>query len=201
MREEKLYARPNVIKESANGYNLIGIADEFLDNREIYMTDEVNVETSKLLLQQLRYLDKKEPGKPVTLFINSPGGDVYSGLAVYDYMRMMKSPVTTCCIGRAASMAAILFLAADTRLIMPHSEIMIHDASFGQAEFSGLKPAEIQEKTDSLKATSKILRDIVTERTGQSPKWTGDRMMKDSYFKAEEAVKYGLATAIVKEEI
>lgn len=199
MSTTKQYVEPTIIKETANGYNQISVSTELFDNREIFLTEEVNVDTSRILLQQLMYLEKKDKGAPITIYINSPGGDVTSGLAVYDYIRMMKSPVKTCCIGRACSMGAILFLAADERVMLPHSEIMIHDASFGNAEFSGLKPNEIQLKTDSLMDTCKILRKIVAERTGQSIKWVQSRMEKDSYFKMDEAIKYGLATGIMEE--
>ena len=119
-----------------------------------------------------------------------------SGLAVYDYMRTMKSPITTICIGRAASMGAILFLAGDTRLMMPHTEIMIHDASYGNANFSGLKPDELKARTKSLEESSKSLREIVADRTGKSINAVTKKMREDSYFKCEDAIEFGLATAI-----
>ena len=103
-----------------------------------------------LIPSHYEVIESENPNKDICFYINSPGGSVKDGLAVYDVIRLMKSPVTTICIGMAASMGSILFLAADKRLMLPHSEIMIHDASFGQAEFSGLKPDEIQQKTDDL---------------------------------------------------
>lgn len=187
----------NVLRETSNGIYQIHVEDALLDKRDVYLTTEVTTETAMDLLQQFMYLEKEMPGEPITFYINSPGGSVTDGLALYDYIRMMKSPVRTVCVGRAASMGAMLFLAGNERLMLPHSEIMIHDASFGNAIFSGLKPDEIQEKTDSLVKTCKILREIVAERTGQSLKDVTSKMKKDSYFKAEEAVSFGLATGIM----
>lgn len=188
---------PHVLKESANGISQVCITDALMDKRDVYLTTEVNSESAMILLQQLMYLEKENPGAPINLYINSPGGSVSDGLAVYDLIRMMKSPVTTICVGRACSMGAILFLAAERRCMLPHSEIMIHDASFAHAEFSGLKPDEIQEKTSELMETCKLLREIVMERTGQSEEEVVAKMKKDSYFKAGEAMDFGLATEII----
>jgi len=189
--------KPNVIKESVNGINQVCISDELLTNRDIFLDEEVNSDSMSDLMQQLMYLEKESPGAPINLYINSPGGSVSDGLAAYDLIRLMKSPVTTICTGRASSMGAILFLSADKRYMLPHSEIMIHDASFSQADFSGLKPNEIEEKTKDLLTTCKTLRDIVVERTGQPVKKVTEKMKKDSYFKVEEALEFGLATEVV----
>ena len=188
---------PNILRETSSGIYQIHIEDALLEKRDVYLTEAVNSETATALIQQFMYLEKENPGAPINFYINSPGGSVKDGLAVYDVIRLMKSPVTTICIGMAASMGSILFLAADKRLMLPHSEIMIHDASFGQAEFSGLKPDEIQQKTDDLLETCKTLRGIIEERTGLSAKVVRDKMKKDSYFKADEAMKLGIATDIL----
>lgn len=188
---------PNILRETSNGIHQIAIEDALLEKRDVYLTEAVNSATATALIQQFIYLEKENPGKPINFYINSPGGSVKDGLAVYDVIRLLKSPVTTICIGLAASMGSILFLAADKRLMLPHSEIMIHDASFGQAEFSGLKPDEIQQRTDDLLKTCKTLRGLIEERTGLSAKVVRDKMKKDSYFKAEEAMELGLATGIL----
>lgn len=188
---------PNILRETFNGIHQIAIEDALLEKRDVYLTEAVNSATATALIQQFIYLEKENPGKPINFYINSPGGSVKDGLAVYDVIRLLKSPVTTICIGLAASMGSILFLAADKRLMLPHSEIMIHDASFGQAEFSGLKPDEIQQRTDDLLKTCKTLRGLIEERTGLSAKVVRDKMKKDSYFKAEEAMELGLATGIL----
>lgn len=191
-----------VLKEAANGISQVDPGTElFNSRREIFLTEEVNAGTSARLLQQLICLEEhdrlgKKEYKPITLYINSPGGEIKSGLAVYDYMRRMKSSITTVCIGCASSMGAILFLAGDTRLMLPHTEIMIHDASFGNADFSGLKPGELKSRAKSLEESSRSLRKIVAERTGRSLNEVTRKMREDSYFKCEEAISFGLATGI-----
>lgn len=188
---------PYIIKETSAGLHQIRVGDALLDKRDVYLTEEVNTETATALIQQFMYLEKENPGAPINFYINSPGGSVKDGLAVYDVIRLMKSPVTTICIGLAASMGAVLFLAADQRLMLAHSEIMIHDASFGKAEFSGLKPDEIQQKTDDLMKTCKTLRALVAERTGLSAEVVEEKMKTDSYFKADEAMEMGIATGLL----
>lgn len=188
---------PCILRETINGVSQIAISDELLSARDVYLNDEVTTNTMSNLMKQFMYLEKTAPGKPINFYINSPGGCVSDGLAVYDLIRMMKSPITAICTGRACSMGAILFLAADKRLMLPHSEIMIHDASFGKADFGGLKPDEIEEKAKELLDTSKILREIVAERTNQPVKKVVEKMKKDSFFKVKDAIDFGLATAEV----
>lgn len=190
---------PAVLRESTNGISRVTIDDILLEKREVYLTCEINDTSATEFLKVLNFLEHDCGGSEITIYINSPGGSVNAGLAIYDYMRAMKSPITTVCIGNACSMGAIIFLAGDRRLVMPHSEIMIHDASFGSANFSGLKPGEIQVKADSLLDTSKLLRAIVAERTGQSLKKVTAAMKDDSFYKSEDAVKFGLATEIITE--
>ncbi len=199
MENESFVRVPSIIREGASGLNQISVTDALMEKRQVFLVNEVNSATSAILMQQFMYLDKEAPGEPITFYINSPGGEVVSGLTLYDLIRMVKSPVTTVCIGRAASMGAILFLAAEKRLMLPHAEIMLHDASFGHAEFSGMKPDEIQEKTDDLMKTCKILRQLVSERIGKPLKSISAMMKKDSYFKADEAVSFGIATGIAKD--
>lgn len=195
---DRLLQTPNVLMETANGLSQVSVTDVLFNSRDLYLTDGVDASTCAVLIQQLMYLEKDKPGENINLFINSPGGSVQDGLAVYDLIRTMESPVTTICLGRAASMGALLFLAGDTRKMYEHSEIMIHDASFGSADFSGLKPDEIKEKTEDLMETCKILRGIVSERTGRSEKEVAAKMRKDSYFNANKAIEFGLATEIIK---
>lgn len=184
----------NVIKETSHGYSLIGLEDEMYDKRYVFLNKDVNEESMASLMEQFMHLELTKPGERINFVINSPGGNVSDGLAVYDLIRSLESPVRTICMGTAASMGAILFLAGDERVMAKHSQVMIHDASFGKADFSGLKPEEISEKADDLLKTTKILREIIAERTGKSLKEVTEKMKKDSYFKAEEAIEFGLAT-------
>lgn len=190
---------PSIMKESQGGFSTVNICDELYASRDIILHAEIDRDVVSAILLQLMYLEKQDNTAPINIYINSLGGSVIDGMVLYDFIRMMKSPVNTICTGKACSMGAIIFLAGDNRYVFPHSEIMIHDASFGHAEFSGLKPDEIQEKTDDLLETTKMLREIVTERTGQPLKNVTARMKKDSFFKAEAAVQYGLATEVVSD--
>ncbi len=188
---------PHIIKESARGFEPFRIEDCLLQKRIIFLTEEVNAQTSSELIKQLLYLEAEKPGEEITLCINSPGGEVTGGLAVYDYMRFLTSPVRTVCIGTAASMASILFLGGEKREMLPHTRIMIHDPSFSSGEYAGKKPDELQEEIDGLKKTRDILCNIIAERTGQEKKIVYEKTSRDSYFYAEEALNFGLATKII----
>lgn len=188
----------NLIKESARGYQALGVTDVLFQNREIFLTREVNAESCAEIIQQLIALEHEDKGKEIRLYINSPGGDVYSGLAVYDCIRLISSPVTTVCIGDSASMGAILFLAGKKRKMFPNSRIMIHDPSYGGGNLAGKKPHQIKTTLDSLVECQERLCGIIAERTGKSIEEVYEFTKDDSYFNADEAVKFGLATEIIK---
>ena len=188
----------NILYESSRGIQPISIKDSMLSKREIFFIDDVNAQSSNELLMQLMYLESEDSSKEITIYINSHGGEVTSGLAVYDYISMMNSPVRTVCIGTAASMGAILFLAGSKREMMPHAELMIHDPSYGRgADIAGRKPHEIQHKLDSLNETREMLAQIIAERTGKSLDEIYKLTSEDTFFKAQPAVDFGLATGIV----
>lgn len=192
--------QPNILKETVRGIQPIAIEDELLRHREVFLTEEVNRKTAMELLKQLMYLEKEGPGEPVTIYINSPGGEVSSGLALYDYIRMMQSPVNTVCIGSAASMGAILFLAGEERSMLKNSEIMIHDPSFSAGDLGGKKPLEIREKLNQLMSVRDKLSAIIAERTGMTKAQVCRQTKKDTYLNAEEALKCKIATKIVERE-
>lgn len=192
---------PNILEETSRGTQAIRIEDDLLRNRDIFLTTEINSKTSSDLLKQLIYLDKEDTDKPITLYISSPGGEVTAGLAVFDYIRMMKSKVNTVCIGTAASMGAILFLAGEERKMLPHTKIMIHDPSYGNASIGGMKPLEIKGRLDSLMKSRQILADIIAERTGMSIKRVYAKTRTDTFLDAKEAVKLGIATGIIEREV
>lgn len=187
----------NILRETMRGLEKVSIEDEMLKNREIFLVDEVNAESSNELIKKLMYLEQEDRDSAVTLYINSPGGEVVSGLAVYDYIRLMEAPVDTVCIGTAASMGAILFLAGRERKMLRHSRLMIHDPSYGGGELKGKKPHEIQRELDNLNKVKRTLVGIISERTGRSVKEINRVTAKDTYYSAEEAVRFGLATRIV----
>ncbi len=186
-----------IIKETVRGLDVINLEDELLQNREIFLTEAVDADTTNELIKQLMYLEKEDDEAEITLYINSPGGEVTSGLAVYDYMTMMKAPIRTVSIGTAASMGAILFLAGDKRQMLPHTRIMIHDPSYNRADMSHKKPHEIQHELDKLNETREIIATIIADTTGKTMEEVYEVTANDTYYNAEEAVKFGLATEII----
>ncbi len=186
-----------ILKESMRGFDRIAIEDELLTGREIFLVDKVDAESSNELLKQLMYLERQDSGSEITLYINSPGGEVVSGLAVYDYINMMKSPVKTVCIGTAASMGAILFLAGKKRLMLPHTRLMIHDPSYSHNDISGRKSHEIQHELDQLNETREALAKIIADKTGKSIDEIYEVTVSDTYYNVKEAIDFGLATGVL----
>ncbi|MCM1328016.1 MAG: ATP-dependent Clp protease proteolytic subunit [Ruminococcus sp.] len=187
----------NSIKETVRGIDLVPIQDVLLEESKIFLTSEINTTSASELIEQLMYLDSKNSGE-ITLYINSPGGEVMSGLAVYDFIKIMKSSVKTVCIGDAASMAAIIFLAGKKREMLPHSRILIHDPAYGHLDISGKKPHEIQRGVDSLNKVRETLAEIIAEKTGKSLDEIYEITAEDHYFTANEAIEFGFATDIYK---
>lgn len=190
----------NIIKETPRGIDVIRIEDELLSNREIFLTEEVDAATSNELLKQLMFLERQDSKKEITLYINSLGGEVISGLAVYDYIEMMKAPVRTVCMGTAASMGAILFLAGKERLMLPHTRLMIHDPSYSRNDIGGKKPHEIQHALDKLNETREVLARIIAEKTGKSLEEIYAVTASDTFYSVEEAIEFGLATNVLEGE-
>ena len=188
---------PNIIKETSRGIDCIRIEDELLKSREVFLTEAVDADTMNSLFKQLMYLNRESPEEEITLYINSPGGEVRSGLAVYDYLQLMPAPLRTVCIGTAASMGAILFLAGDRREMLPHSQLMIHDPAPG-GSMQGMKPEQLEENLKSLKKVQEVLCGIISEKTGKSVKEIQKTTRKDTYFDAAEALNFGLATEITE---
>ena len=186
-----------ILKESVRGIERIDIEDELLSSREIFLVDGVDARTSNELIKQLMYLQREDSTKEITLYINSPGGEVISGLAVYDYISMMTAPVKTVCIGTAASMGAILFLAGKKRMMLPHTRLMIHDPSYSHNDIGGRKPHEIQHELDKLNETREALARIIAEKTGKTLEEIYEVTADDTYYSAQEAIDFGLATDIM----
>lgn len=190
----------HVIKEGADGFREVSIEASLLSQRKIFLTQEVNEESCRILIQQLLYFHSEDPGREIAIYINSPGGNVYDGLAVYDTMRMIAktAPLKTVCIGTAASMGSIFFLAGDEREMLPHSRIMIHDPSFSGGSFAGQKPHQLQQVVDSLNECREVTCKIIAERTGHSLDEIYEKTREDSYFNAEQAIQFGLATKVIE---
>ena len=187
----------NILRETVRGTELIPLEDMLLEESEVFLVDEITPKSANNLIQKLMYLDSKDLGE-ITIYINSPGGEVISGLAVYDYIKIMKSPVRTVTIGDAASMGAIIFLAGEKREMLPHTRILIHDPSYGHLDVSGKKPHEIQRGVDSLNKVRETLAEIISKKSNKSLDEIYGITAEDNYFTAEEAIDFGLATGIYK---
>ena len=183
-----------IIRESSYGYHLIPIQDEMLSHREVELVGEVNADSVNALIRQLRYLQCEDSEAPITLYINSPGGSVDSGMALYDVMQAVSCPVRTVCVGLAASMAALLFVSGAERDMLPHSRLMIHDPLIIQTGGSALK---LKAVSDDLMETRQIIARVIAEHSGKSMEEVLAKTANECYFRAEEAVKFGLADHII----
>ena len=185
---------PRIIRDSADGIRLVPIQDEMLQRREIECVGEITQESVYELILQLRHLQHEAPDKEITIYINSPGGEVQSGLALYDVMQAVSCPIRTVCVGRAASMAALLFVAGNTREMLPHARIMIHDPLVGGVGGSALTLDAIAK---DLMKTRQTAAEIIAKHSGHSIEEVYDKTAKDTYFDAQEAVEWGLADRII----
>lgn len=187
----------NVLKETVRGIDLVPLNDELFSSRELFLTSIIDHQSSCELIKSLMYLDRQESSE-ITLYINSPGGEVMSGLALFDQISMMRSPVRTVCIGTAASMGAIIFLAGQKRQMYPHAQLMIHDPSYDRNDISGLKPHEVRQELDKLNEVRKTAAEIISEKTGKPIKEVYKLTANDTFLTAPEAVASGFADEIVK---
>ena len=183
-----------IIKESSRGYDLIDIRDEMLSHREVELVGEVNADSVNALIRQLRWLQREDSEGEITLYINSPGGSVDSGMALYDVMQAVSCPIRTVCVGLAASMAALLFVSGDRRDMLPHSRVMIHDPLIVQTGGSALK---LKAVSDDLMETRQIIAKVIADHSGKTMEEVLAKTASDSYFRAEEAVEFGLADHII----
>ena len=182
---------PQITQETALGLERFDMRDEMLACRELELCGPVDAESVADIIRGLRHLQKADPATPITLFINSPGGEVQSGLALYDVMSAISCPVRTVCLGLAASMAALLFIAGDTRDMLPHSRVMIHDPLIGGAGVGG--------SALSVKRIRDITAQVIAEHTGMPLERVFELTARDTYFEAEEAVAAHLADRVIRE--
>jgi ATP-dependent Clp protease protease subunit len=181
---------PMVIESSARGERAFDIYSRLLKERIIFLGDAIEDHIANLVIAQLLFLESEDPTKDISLYINSPGGVVTSGLAIYDTMQYLKAPVSTICIGQAASMASVLLAAGakGKRFALPNSRIMIHQGSAG---FRGNTPdVEIQVR-EVMHLTERLTR-ILADHTGQTPEKVRQDSDRDYYLGAEEAKAYGI---------
>ena len=188
---------PYVIEQtSRGGERSYDIYSRLLKERIIFLADEVNDQTASLVVAQLLFLESEDPNKDIQLYINSPGGSVTAGMAIYDTMNYIKCDVSTICIGMAASMGAFLLSsgAKGKRLARPNAEEMIHQPSGGAKG----QATEIQIVAENILKTKKKLNEILAANTGQSVEKIAEDTERDNFMSAEEAKAYGLIDEIVE---
>ena len=186
---------PTVIEQSSRGERAFDIYSRLLKDRIIFLGEEVTDVSANLIVSQLLFLESEDPGKDIQMYINSPGGSVSAGMAIYDTMQFIKCDVSTICMGMAASMGAFQ-LAGGTpgkRLALPHSTIMIHQPSGGAQG----QATEIQIVADRIQYTKRMLNELLAANTHQPLEKIAADTERDYYMSAEEAKNYGLIDAVV----
>lgn len=190
------YTTPHILKETHKGLSRYSIEDEMLQHREIQCMGEINTNSVNSLINQIRYLYKQDKDAEITIYINSGGGEVTSGLALYDVMCAVKCPIRTVCLGTAASMAAVIFSTGDKREMLPHSRVMIHDPLIPSGV--GGSALQIESISNSILRTRKTIAEILALNTGKNLEEIYEKTAVDTYFYGEEAVEFGLADKIIK---
>ena len=186
---------PYVIGQTSRGERSYDIYSRLLKDRIIFLGEEVNDVSAGLIVSQLLFLEAEDPGKDIQLYINSPGGSVTAGMAIYDTMQYIKCDVSTICLGMAASMGAFLLAggAKGKRFALPHSTIMIHQPSGGAQG----QATEIQIVADHIAQTKRTLNELLAANTGQPIEVVERDTDRDNYMTAEEAKAYGLIDGVV----
>ncbi len=186
---------PYVIEATSRGERSYDIYSRLLKERIVFLGEEVTDVTASLVVAQLLFLESEDPAKDINLYINSPGGSVTAGMAIYDTMHYIKCDVSTVCIGMAASMGAFLLAggAKGKRFALPNAEVMIHQPSGGARG----QATEIQIVAEQILRTKKKLNEILAANTGQPIEVIARDTERDNYMTADEAVKYGLVDAVI----
>ena len=195
---EKSSLVPYVVEQTNRGERSYDIFSRLLKDRIIYLGEDVNPTTSSLIVAQMLFLESEDPDKEIFFYINSPGGSITDGMAIVDTMNYIKCPVTTVCVGLAASMGAVLLAAGEKgkRFAMPNSEVMIHQPLIGGGGLQG-QATEIKIHADHLVKTREKLNKFLSERTGKPLEQIEKDTERDNYMTAEEALEYGLIDGIM----
>ena len=189
---------PMVVEQTNRGERSYDIYSRLLEDRIIFLADQVTDATASLVVAQLLYLEAKAPDKDIQLYIDSPGGSITAGMAIYDTMQYIKCDVSTICIGMAASMGAFLLAAGEKgkRFALPNSEVMIHQPLIAGGGLSG-QTTDIKIYTDHLVNTKKKMNEILAERTGQTYEKLCEDTERDNFMTAQEAKEYGLIDEVI----
>lgn len=194
---KKSYLVPTVVEETGRGERAYDIYSRLLNDRIVFLGEDVNPHTANLVIAQLLFLAHEDPKKDIKLYINSPGGSVYDGLAIIDTMKYIEPDVQTIGIGLQASMGAMLLSsgAKGKRFVLPNSRIMIHQPSYGSPQ-SKVTDQEIELREGLL--LKKLLIEMLAKNTGKDVKQVEKDMDRDNWMSAEEAKKYGIIDEIIK---
>ena len=189
---------PYVVEQTARGERSYDIFSRLLNDRIVMLSEEVNNTTASLIVAQLLYLGGQDPDKDISLYINSPGGSITAGMAIYDTMNYIKCDVSTICIGMAASMGAFLLAAGakGKRMALPNSEIMIHQPLISGGGLQG-QTTDIKIHTDHLVRTREKMNTILAQRTGKTVEQIAQDTERDNYLSAQEAMEYGLIDSVI----
>lgn len=187
---------PYVVEQTNRGERSYDIFSRLLNDRIVFLGEEVNATTASLVVAQLLYLEAQDPDKDIQLYINSPGGSVTDGMAIYDTMQYVKCDVSTICIGMAASMGAFLLAAGakGKRFALPNSEIMIHQPSGGAQG----QATDISIHANHILRVKDKLNQILSERTGQPLEVVKRDTERDNFMTAQEALEYGLIDKVIE---
>ena len=187
---------PMVVEQSSRGERSYDIYSRLLKERIIFLTGPIDDNVASLICAQILFLESENPKKEISFYINSPGGIVWSGLAIYDTMQYVSSKIMTICIGQAASAGSLLLTAGEKgmRFSLPNSRIMVHQPSGG---YQG-QVTDIEIQTNEIKKTKNRLNEIYAKHTGKKINDVSSIMERDKYFSPEEAIKFGLIDKIVE---
>ena len=187
---------PMVVEQSSRGERSYDIYSRLLKERIIFLTGPIDDNIASLICAQILFLESENPKKEISFYINSPGGIVWSGLAIYDTMQYVSSKIMTICIGQAASAGSLLLTAGEKgmRFSLPNSRIMIHQPSGGMQG----QVTDIEIQTNEIKKTKFKLNEIYSKHTGKKLSEISSIMERDKYFSADEAIKFGLIDKVVK---
>jgi len=186
---------PTVVERSARGEREYDIYSRLLNERIIFLGSAVDDQVANLIVAQLLHLESSDPDKDISIYINSPGGSIYAGLAIYDTMQFIKPDIVTICCGIAMSMGSLLLTggAKGKRFALPNSRILIHQPSAG---FEG-QATDIQIHAQEIIKTRRRIDEIYAQHTGQSLEQVHSDMERDRFFRSEQAVEYGLIDKVI----
>jgi len=191
---------PMVVEQTTRGERSYDIYSRLLKDRIIFLSDEVNDVTASLVVAQMLFLEAEDPDKDINFYINSPGGSITSGMAIYDTMQYIKCDVSTICIGLAASMGSFLLCAGTKgkRIALPNSEIMIHQPLLGGLQGQA---TDIKIHADHIVATREKLNRILSERTGQPIEKIQADTERDNFMSAQQALEYGIIDKVLEKRM